>query len=128
MSPPARPVDIGHDMGLVELASHYATHRGALRWHDHGYPLGRDEFVSHALAALAYGHELAARAEAGRWCHAVDALASGATHQAVAAAMGLAAPDEMRIGLGVWAAEQHRHGFITDARRERIHELIGEGS
>jgi len=126
MSDPTRPGDVPRDVPLAQLADHYARHILALVEHRHGLlPLADAQIVVDALTALRFGAALVERTEAARWSTAATALAAGAGLEPTAAAMGLDV-DGLRIGLAGWAAQQHRHGLIGDARRAEIAALIAE--
>lgn len=126
MTEPMRPGEIPYDLSLADLARHRDRHGAALFEHRYGIaPLNGQQRAGHALAELAYSHALAERVLFGRWVVAVESLEAGASHEQVAAAMGLDV-DELRAGLRAWAHEQRRHGLIDDTRHAEVLALLGE--
>lgn len=125
---PTRPGDIPLETTLRWLVDRFGEHAVTLLDHRHGIrPLSPRELVAQTLAALAYSTELAERCTSGQWMAAADALAVGATLHQVGTAMGVEPPEDVAIGLGVWAAAQRRHGHIDTARYEAVMQLLGEG-
>lgn len=124
MSDPRTPADVPVMVHLGALADELAAHTMALVDHRHGLvPLTGERYVAHNLAALAYCTALGDRLLGGRWVHAREALAAGATVGQVAAAMGME-PDELCAGLVEWAEGQCWHGLITHADHAEVLALV----
>ncbi|MDQ3029893.1 MAG: hypothetical protein M3R09_07680 [Actinomycetota bacterium] len=110
---PTRPDDVAN-VALTELAAAYASHQGIPM--DHRDP----------LAVLAYGTVLSARIDADRWPNVVAALTEGADLADVAEAMN-EHPEGVRVGLALWAIDQHREGSVSDTRYKEIRSLVDVG-
>ncbi|MQA13697.1 MAG: hypothetical protein GEV09_05845 [Pseudonocardiaceae bacterium] len=124
---PTRPGDIDQETTLRWLVDHFGYHAVALLDHRESLrQLWPHEVVAHSLATLAYSTELADRCTSGQWVCAADALAAGASLTQVGAAMGVHPPEDVRIGLGVWAAAQRRYGHIGTDRYDAVMALIQE--
>jgi hypothetical protein len=102
------------DVPLTDLARSYANNMDALRVG------GAAEFV---LAVLAYGRMLTERIDADRWLTVVAALTEGVDLADVAEAMG-EHPEGVRIGLTMWAVDQHSEGSISLTRYTEIVDLV----
>jgi hypothetical protein len=83
--------------------------------------------AAHGLAALAIGHEIAARAVSVRWVHACEAIEHGATVAQVAAALDVSV-DEVRDGLRTWADRQRRHWTMTADQHAAVVALVADRS
>ena len=127
MNDPTRPDAMPHTTSLRELAERYHEHVLPLIEHRHKIVVLSDaQRGAHAVAALVSSHALSERALHPRWSIAVDALSAGATVDAVGAAMGGLAPDELRAGLRRWADGQHHEGLLTEQRRRQVRALVSD--
>lgn len=123
---PTRPGEVPHTVGLRHLADRYHEHAQRLVEHRHrtGEPSTPQQLAEHALAALTYQHVLSERALHSRWSIAADALAAGASLEAVGAAMGGLGADELRTELIGWVSAQRRAGLMSDRRRQQVLGLL----
>jgi len=113
---PTRPDDVA-DVPLRVLAGTYADNM--LGWHLFG---GK----RYTLGVLADGAALTQRIDADRWPTTLAALTEGATLDEVADAM-VEHPEDVRIGLTMWAVGQHSEGSISLMRYREIVNLVDVG-
>jgi len=111
---PTRPDDMA-DVSLTELAGAYT----------HNMLAAVTGGKRSALAVLVNGTAITQRIDADRWATVVAALTGGTTVDGVAEAMSLGL-DGVRIGLTMWAVDQHGEGSISETRCEEILSLIRE--
>ena len=122
---PSIRLDDVADVALTELAGSYADSMCALR-HPEPTKFTLSASAVPALSALVYGTAITKHIDAARWPTALAALTEGATLDEVAAAM-VEHPEDVRIGLTMWAVGQHSEGSISLMRYREIVNLVDVG-